>query len=254
MGKSSFRFATYNVQHFQNYAARLLDKKDKRITPECIADVILREGVEICSLQEVDRFVPRSGNCDQLEVLLQILRERSGVNWEGVYAPAIPLDGGEYGVALVSRYPIEQSNTEKVALPVEQWFEGGRFEDRVLLTARIRVGEEILTVLNTHFGLMPAEQDLSVKAIANAVAKNEGALLLAGDFNAQPDDAHIEALCKMLTLAAERDRLPLTYSSDRPYETIDYIFCNGALSVTGLRTVADTSSDHLPLLADVKFL
>jgi endonuclease/exonuclease/phosphatase family metal-dependent hydrolase len=172
--------------------------------------------VEICALQEVDSFTARCGHCDQLTVLLEILRERSGVHWEGVYAPAIPFDGGEYGIALVSRYQIEQASTVKIALPAEQKHEGGRFEDRVLLNARIRVGEKLLTVLNTHFGLMPAEQDLSVQAVADTLAKSEGALLLAGDFNVQPQDAHIEALCKMLTPAGDRGQLPLTYSSVHP--------------------------------------
>ena len=70
----------------------------------------------------------------------------------------------------------------------------------------------------------------------------------------QPQDEHIDALCKILTLTGERDRLPLTYSSDQPYETIDYIFHSDRLAATGLHTVADTSSDHLALVADVAFL
>lgn len=247
-----FRFGTYNVQHFLNYEKRLRDPAVQAIEIENAADVILGEGLDICALQEIDVHTKRCGGVHQLEALLQLLSAKTGENWQGHFAKAIPFGGGEYGVALVSRYPITGVCTRAVGLSDAQKT-GGRFEDRVLLTVSLEVEGQPLTVINTHFGLMPAEQDLSVQYITEALQTIDTPVLLAGDFNVEPDDPHIAVLCRVLTPAAAPDAMPLSYPSDVPDRTIDYIFSGNGVSVTGLRAVATCYSDHRPLVAQVAF-
>lgn len=248
----TLRFGTYNVQHFLNYEKRMRAPAVEAVEIANAADVILGEGLDICALQEIDVHTKRCGGVHQLEELLKLLSARTGEVWQGHFAKAIPFGGGEYGVALVSRYPITGVRTRAVALPDAQKT-SVRFEDRVLLIVSLEVEGHPLTVINTHFGLMPAEQDLSVQYVAEEMRHIDTPVLLAGDFNVEPDDPHIAALCRVLTPAAAPEAMPLSYPSDVPDRTIDYIFFGNGLTVTDLRAVAVCCSDHRPLVAQVTF-
>ena len=65
-----------------------------------LAAVIRESGADIVGLQEVDRRTRRAGGTDGLNELLRLLGWRYGR-----FSPVMPYDGGEYGIALLSRFP-----------------------------------------------------------------------------------------------------------------------------------------------------
>ena len=252
-----FRFGSYNVQHCQNYARRLANRADKVICPADVAEVIAQAGMDVCVLQEIDVYTRRSGHIDELGEILAALSAKTGEKWQGRFAKAISFDGGEYGVALVSRFPILEARVREVALPAEQktavdaTTADDHFEDRVLLICTLEIEGRACTVIGTHFGLMPAEQALAVRTLAEEAAHVHTPLLFAGDLNATPESETITALGTFLQRVGE-DPLPYTHPSDVPEMTIDYIFCNDKVNARNFRVLKTLCSDHLPILAEIE--
>lgn len=247
-----FRFGSYNVQHCLSYERRLADPACKEVRPADIADVIVREGMDICALQEIDIGTKRSAGMDQLSELLSALSAKTGEQWQGRFAKSIAFDGGEYGVALVTRFPICAAVTRAVAVSPEQKAKDRRFEDRVLQMLTLEIDGHPLTVINTHFGLMPEEQALAVQYVAEEMEKIQSPLLLAGDLNATPESDTVAALSKLLCRAGEAP-LPKTHPSDVPVVTIDYIFHTGDLNARAFHAVDTRCSDHRPIVAEISF-
>ncbi len=69
---------------------------------EAVARVIEAQSPDILGLQEVDEGMARSNGVAQTDWLTRRLRMR------GVFAPAMNYDSGLYGIALLSRWPIER--------------------------------------------------------------------------------------------------------------------------------------------------
>lgn len=67
-----------------------------------IAKAIKASKVDIMALQEVDQLTQRSGNIDHLAELKKL------TGMYGIYGAAIDYDGGKYGLAFLSKYPITQ--------------------------------------------------------------------------------------------------------------------------------------------------
>ena len=84
-------------------------------------------------------------------------------------------------------------------------------------------------------------------------ARTDTPVIFMGDLNARPEDPVIRRLSAVFTDAAaalhnEED----TFSSDSPYERIDYIFLRG-LQPVEIHTVKVIASDHFALTAEVSF-
>lgn len=82
---------------------------DGKVDLERIAGVIRGAKPDIVALQEVDRMVPRSGEVDQLAKLAEL------TELSGRFGKSIPLAGGAYGNAILTRLPVVAH--EVMALP-----------------------------------------------------------------------------------------------------------------------------------------
>jgi endonuclease/exonuclease/phosphatase family metal-dependent hydrolase len=76
-----------------------------------VAALVRETRADLVLLQEVDQGTRRSGNVDQPAVLA----ERTG--FHVAFGSALDYDGGEYGVAMLSRWPIVSDTL--IHLPVE---------------------------------------------------------------------------------------------------------------------------------------
>ena len=154
---------------------------------EQIAAAIRALDADVVALQEVDRFTRRSPT-DQAAQLGRLL------DMEVAYAPAIDYQGGEFGIALLSRVPIVAM--ESIRLPILDYHSlppptrllfGCRQDDieqRLLLTARLRLADDTeISVATTHLGLCGATERLPQAAAIATHAVSTA--LLAGDFNAR---------------------------------------------------------------------
>ena len=225
---------TYNIHRAQG--------SDGEVDLERIANVILSVNPDLVALQEVDRFVERTGRIDQA-VILQNL---TGMNMR--FGFAIPYQGGEFGNVILSRYPVDTLRLHM--LPGEPG------EDRILMEADIIIGEngersDTLTFLATHLDTFEEPRSASIPII-NSVVDNiaNRFILLAGDLNARPESAEITALLSRLRDPSPEEMLP-TFPAANPERQIDYIFYSDTPDwrVKEVRVLhAPVASDHAPLV------
>lgn len=96
--KNSLRVMTYNVRHCNP------PSKKGVIEVESIARVINEANPDLVALQEIDRFTKRSGlELDQAKELGKLTGMHS------YFVKAIDWDGGEYGIAILSKFKILDS-------------------------------------------------------------------------------------------------------------------------------------------------
>src|ERR1700712_2665652 len=104
------RLATFNVLH-----GRSID--DELVDPARLEDSVRRLDADVLALQEVDRDQPRSGGLDVTGVVARAvgaadsrfvppLTGTPGFDWSAA-APDEPAGTPAYGIALVSRLPVE---------------------------------------------------------------------------------------------------------------------------------------------------
>lgn len=232
------RVMTYNIHHAEDTNGQLNLGRIAAVIRESRADVI--------ALQEVDRHVPRSGNVDQLAELAKAL------DMHGSFGPNIDLAGGEYGNAILSRWPIARWKNH--LLPNVR-----NGEQRGVLEADIQLpGDRPLKLFATHFDHRPSEEErLQSAAFVNQQqvdGANRGAsfsVILAGDINARPESETLQVLLQRWQMTDQT--LAPTIPSAEPKYKIDYIFIErDAPKIKVLEsTVVDEpiASDHRPLLS-----
>ena len=111
------RVLTYNIHHGEGM--------DGKFDYSRLAKVILSGKPDVVVLQEVDKKTRRADGADQAA----LLGELTGMN--SAYGLAMHYSGGEYGEAILSRFPIQEPKSHP--LP----YTTGR-EPRALLTAAVK--------------------------------------------------------------------------------------------------------------------
>jgi len=138
-------------------------------------------------LREVDVHTARSGSgLHQAEELVR----KTGM--QSYFAKAIDYDGGEYGVAILSKFPIE--STLKFDLPTAAGTNG---EPRILATAGIILpGNEKIRFACTHLDAQKNDTNrfLQMAKIIEILKNETLPVIIAGDFNATPDSRIINKL------------------------------------------------------------
>lgn len=226
------RVVSYNIRHGRGV--------DDRVDLERTAEVLRRLSPDVVGLQEVDEGVERSGRVDQA----QALGTRLGM--DHTFGAFFEYQGGEYGMAILSRHPI--LGAEPLPLP-----EGN--EPRVALVAQIELpGGEVLSLVNVHFDWVGEDTFRYAQALEVAAALDTlpSPYILLGDFNDGPDSRTL-ALFRTRALEAEKPAdARFTFPSGSPQREIDYVFAGPPGSGRFVTTVVineDTASDHRPVLA-----
>ena len=225
------RTVSYNIKHGLG--------NDGRIDLERTAELLRNLGPDIVGLQEVDLNARRSGQIDQAKYL----GEQLGLN--SAFGKFMDFQGGQYGMAMLSRHPIEE--VREIALP-----EGN--EPRIALACKIQIpDDEPLWVVNVHFDWIADDTVRFEQAsrLAEHLADLDRYLLL-GDFN---DVAGSRTLDLLSATGLPETRPPhdrFTFSATNPAREIDFIYCfpGGAWQVNRYRVIpAPLTSDHRPVLA-----
>lgn len=224
-----------------------------------LADVINRLDPDVVALQEVDRHTGRLNGVD-LPAELALL---TGMDF--AFGRAMYYDGGEYGEAILSRFPIiDVTNHLLPHLDTS--------EPRAALAATIQfpASEQKFVFIGTHLDHLRSPEDRIAQAQEiNAILKHYDGLpiLLAGDLNAEPGSEPMRILEARWTDVWSGEEDGFTLPSDAPRKRIDYILYRPDdrwSVVTGYRGIdiqqADTSwrtllnlaSDHLPLMAELE--
>ena len=203
---------------------------------ERIGEVVLEQAPDILCLQEVHQRLPQSRFVDQPG------RLQKALGLPVVFQPNLRLGVGAYGLAIVSRYPVNA--VQNHLLPSVR-------EQRGALEVNLTTPAGPLTVFCTHWGLNGAERERQAARLAELVQAVSGPVLVCGDFNEGPTAPGVSALRARTLLAdADADKDRLTYPADAPAARIDYVLYSPELALQEAFPVNSLASDHLPLIAD----
>lgn len=244
----SLRVMTYNI-----YGARATSPANAADL-DAIAEVIRRQNPDFVTLNEVDVFTNRTGK-DVHQA--RDLAEKLGMEWH--FSKAIDRDGGEYGDAVLSKYPILEKRSYRLPCAAEQ-----PGEDRSLCVIRVQIDGKDLYVASTHLDHLSGDASRLVQATEIRRIRDtelEGNLILCGDLNAIPSSNVIATMTSFLTNTGPIDQY--TFPSDDPSRKIDYIMYapiehfgvqNCQVVSRGDQQVGGVdASDHRPVIADIRF-
>jgi len=253
-GSVQLRVLTYNILHGAG--------PDKKLDLGRTAEVIRRLSPDLVALQEVDNGTKRSGGVDEAAELGGL------TGMHTAFGKAMDFDGGQYGDAVLSRFPIEravahalphskdreprQALEVHVSVPVNEPPRGEPGGGR-------RAGFWSVRFISTHWDHLNDHVDrvLQAKAVAELAATEPAVpVILAGDLNAEPGSVPLAGLGTGwldTTPAAPEPSFP----SDRPNLRIDFIFARPARlwRVVSAEVVNESrASDHRPVLAVLELL
>jgi len=238
--KNAITVMTYNIHH----ANPPSKASAGTIDVEAIAAVINQQKPDVVALQEVDVNTKRAGMNEAV-----ILAEKTKMNF--YFARAIDFDGGQYGVAILSKYGLAGGTT--YPLPT---LAGTNGEPRVLATAVVEVNSQKITIACTHLDAQRNDTNrvLQIRAITDILQKESNPVILSGDLNATPGGSVINTLDQYFTRSCVTD-CGFTIPQVNPTKTIDFISYKPAarFSVTAHTVINEPyASDHLPVIATLQ--
>jgi beta-lactamase class A len=230
------RFMTYNIHHGEGV--------DGRLDLARIADVIRAQNVDLVALQEVDKGTERTGRRDFPAELAAL----TGMTC--VFGKNIDLQGGEYGNAVLSRFPIKRWWKS----PLRMLHDG---EQRGALQVVVDVRGRELLFVSTHLDHRgdDAERVDSVAQIRGIIA-GSGSLpiVIGGDFNDTPGSRMYAGMADLFEdpWATAGSGSGFTIPSVAPTKRIDYLWIRkgSGLVPTGMLVPATQASDHLPVVLE----
>jgi len=228
---------TYNVHHCNPPAIKGL------IDAGAIADVIKSNKADIVFMQEIDIKTRRVDGMNQSLELSRL----TGLKYS-VFFKAIDILGGEYGVVILSRFPLDS------ALIYPLWQEG-ESEQRVLGTAVVTLPDDRkIRVACTHLDLSADIREKEIKQVDMILSKGEIPVILGGDFNAEPVSKEMGIMFSRYT--SSTSDFVVTFPNINPEKTIDYLFTRriDKIKFISHKVIPGiNASDHLPVIAVVEF-
>lgn len=232
------RVLCYNIHHAEGV--------DEKLDLPRIARVILSVKPDLVALQEVDQNTKRTGQVDQAAELSRLIKMKS------VFGSNIDFQGGHYGNAILSRFPIIQK--KNLHLPN---VDSG--EQRGVLESVIKVSEDqSIFFLATHLDhRRPDEERLASAKFINKMidSHDSNPAILAGDFNDVPDSPTLKEIGK-LWVRTNTDIAP-TIPVEKPIRQIDYILVRPKKRWKVIESkVLDekVASDHRAIFAVIELL
>ena len=231
----SLRVMTYNI--------RAADYGLNRIIA-----TIQKSEADIIALQEVDKLVRRTGRIDQPKIIARSL----GMYY--TFRKHFSYQGGEFGLALLSRYKIDRVERVRV-----------RRSNLVLLKARVHTPERPVSVLVVHFHPTNPLDEATIRKENDAARFREAKhaleiattyntpFLIMGDFNANSSSPAYDLFAEKFQDCCRIGGLWYkTWPAKFPVTRIDYVWVSRHFKVLGCRTLKSSASDHLPVVAEIQ--
>ena len=228
---AALRILSYNIHHANP------PSRGGLIDLDAIARVIQNADADLVALQEVDKNTRRSGGVDQAKTIA----EKTGMYYH--FFKAIDHEGGEYGLAILSKQPLKQ--TKLVRLPQEM-----KAEERILAYAELKINGKKLVFANTHLDAYTAQNRVvQMQHIVEVFKKLKTPVILCGDLNSTAGTDPINLLDQHFQRSCTSD-CPGTIPALKPRKTIDFVALKNAdWKVVSHEALAETyASDHRPVL------
>ncbi len=236
------RVLSYNIH-------KCIGGVDRRYQPDRVAAVIQNLDCDVVMLQEVDAGVARSNHDHQVEILGEAL----GLKYRTWYPNVDVRGGGQYGNAILSRYPLIESTN----IDLTQRFKKRRSVLHGVIRVRHDDVDRTVHLYNMHLGLARYERKRQLAQFLGSHPFShlhaETPVVVGGDLN----DVY-GGLDELLIPAGFRgsDRRPRTFPAWGPLRALDGIFVRGRVDFLGLARcdsdLARRASDHRPLVAEVR--
>ncbi|MCX2453345.1 endonuclease/exonuclease/phosphatase family protein [Pedobacter sp. PLR] len=231
----TLKVMTYNIHHGNP------PERPGVIDLPAIAAVIKQHTPDLVALQEIDKLTKRTGQVDQLKTLAEL----TGMFY--FFSKGIDFEGGEYGVGILSRYPINSSN--RYPLPSKAGLDA---EARSLAVVQVTLPNgKPLNFASTHLDLNNEHRMLQVKEINRLLGSKKGDVILAGDLNLTSTTPAMKILEQHFTRSCTENCAP-TIPQDVPTEEIDFILLKkgSRMKVISHQVFPNIdASDHLPVMA-----
>jgi endonuclease/exonuclease/phosphatase family metal-dependent hydrolase len=235
--KKTLRVMTYNIHVGVGM--------DKKLDLQRIADVINDQHPDLVGLQEVDRGVKRTEGKDEIAELARM----TSMNY--VFAHNLDYQGGQYGVAILSRFPIGAIDHRKYENKREA-------ERRGMIRVEVNVGGKTISFVTTHLDYQYEDgRVFEAEQLFGFLSALKAPLIVVGDFNDEPAGSAYKLMVAGFEDAWIRSRAKsggLSYPADKPVKRIDYIFTRQSDRIRAKTAwiVNTLASDHLPVVADLE--
>jgi endonuclease/exonuclease/phosphatase family metal-dependent hydrolase len=235
--RQTLRVMTYNI-----HVGIGLDKK---LDLPRIAGVINAQHPDLVGLQEVDRGVTRTQGIDEIAELAKLTR------MDYAFAFNLGYQGGQYGVAILSRFPIRGTDHRLYQNLREA-------ERRGFIRAEVSVRGRLLNFVTTHLDYQHDDGRLfEARQLLSGLRDVKGPLIVVGDFNDTPS-GHTYQLIRYqfgdAWIESRGTEAGFSFPANKPSRRIDYIFVRSTDRVRTKRawTVDTLASDHIPVVADLE--
>jgi len=233
--------ASYNIKHGVGMDGALDFARTTKAIRALDADLI--------GLQEVDLGAKRSKGRNEVNELA------ASLGMHPVFGAFMPYDGGHYGMAILSRFPVVDTKSVRLT-------DGN--EPRIALAARVRLpnGEEVYLV-NVHFDWVRDDgfRFTQAQEVARFLGTLDVPYILLGDFNDQPGSRTLELFEKTAVAMPKPAQDRFTFSAGAPSKEIDFIFHSKSESgkpgwqSESIEVVDEPlASDHRPVRAKLKLV
>jgi endonuclease/exonuclease/phosphatase family metal-dependent hydrolase len=225
---------------------------------ERVSQIIRDTKADIVLLQEVDKNTTRSGRVDQVAKFEQL------TGFHGAFGKTLDYQGDDYGIAILSRWPIAFDTLVHLPVNPPQLRSGVSYEPRGALVALVNSPVGRLRIVNTHLDasgsdsfriqeaptvLQAADPDRLV--VASAPDLGRVTTLIGGDFNSEPNSS----VHAMVVAAGWHDTFAecgkgegLSWPDDKPRKRIDYLWFKGPTRCVDAAVLDTNASDHRPVL------
>ena len=224
--------ATYNIRHGVGMDGKLNLSRTLKTIEGLNADII--------ALQEVDQLATRSGQVDQVAWLA------SRMNMYSAFGAFMDFQGGQYGLAILSRYPIHSS---------EEWRLTDGNEPRVALAANVILPDgQVFTAVAVHFDWVSDDAFRFTQASETARLLKQLATpwIVFGDFNDTPGSRTMDQFYSIGSGIRPPTGDLFSFPADLPEIEIDSIIAGPPQQwIVNEGTVIEDSatSDHRPVTA-----
>ena len=143
------------------------------------------------------------------------IAEKTGMNYH--FFKAIDHDGGDYGVAILSRFPLKGIKS----FPLPQKVVA---EKRVLAQVTIKIGNQDVIFANTHMDATRGHENRTAQMqyITDLYKDTTSPVIISGDFNSKDGSEAIKLLDQQFKRTCVTG-CPPTVPQINPRSTIDYI-------------------------------
>jgi endonuclease/exonuclease/phosphatase family metal-dependent hydrolase len=212
--------------------------RNPRFELEEVIGFIQRHRPDVVALQEIDSRRPRAGGIDNPFDALQ-----AALGTHGIGAKAITTVDGEYGQALISRWPIRAAEVHDISYEER--------EPRRAIRCEIDAPQGTVRLIATHLGLSVHERRDQVRALLRLISDTPITTVVLGDFN---DWFWVGSVRKALASRLPARSRQRTFPAVCPLFRFDRIYCRpeSALVSTYTDKAARNLSDHLPVMAEIQ--